>query len=131
MNRVKNVLSMYRHANHARNATSNVKWRVLMVLLLVASILVIREYVTNKYAAEMPNPAYLSVIVADKVVYWLVVGVMIGIMFAWLMNEGEMLISLWKFASRLERETVSGIERAAGIGKPARKAPARRRKKRR
>ncbi len=129
MNRVKNLLAYYKHANVNRRNLTSLKWRVLVVLLLIVVMVVVREHLTGKYLAEFSaNP--LAYLVLDKVYYWFVAGVIIGIGFSWLLYEGEFVIALYKLVARIESQAFKGLIAAKAAGKLAGKPPARRKKKR-
>jgi len=127
LKKLKKFAGYYGAANRSRAQHSSGKWRILVVLLLISTILVVKDYLTDKYIAEFAeNP--IAYLVLDKVLYWFVSGIMIGIAFSWLMFEGEFMIAVWRIGKQLEGNAIRGLEKAAGV-KSAKRATARRRKR--
>ncbi|OIO26153.1 hypothetical protein AUJ14_02500 [Candidatus Micrarchaeota archaeon CG1_02_55_22] len=127
LKKLKKFAGYYGEANRARTQHSSGKWRILVVLLLISTILVVKDYLSDKYIAEFAeNP--IAYLVLDKVLYWFVSGIMVGIAFSWLMFEGEFMIAVWRIGKQLEGNAIRGLEKAAGV-KSARRAPARRKKR--
>lgn len=114
MPKLARFVEAWRHENRMRAPWFNAKWRLLVVLLLVSSVLFIRDYLEGKYIAEFaatPVPVYL---VLDKVMYWLLVGVVLGGAAVSLMFEGEFAIGLWKSMVHFEKQVGREFGRALG-----------------
>lgn len=118
------LFSYYSEAGRHRAKWQSGVWRVFVVLLLVAGMFLVKEYLENKYLAEFSQDP-LSFLVLDKVMYWFSVGVILGAFAMAVMFEGEFVIGLWRNAVRLEAEAMAELE---GRSAAARKAvPASRR----
>lgn len=120
MAKLKNFLGLYRHANQHRRTLTSLKWRAFAVLLLISFMLVIKEYLTQKYLAEFAeNP--LAYLILDKVYYWFIAGTIIGIAFSWLLYEGEFVIGVWKLTKSIEHNAMKGMAKIVGARKTKKK----------
>ena len=123
--KLKNVFAHYKHANMYRRNFTSLKWRAFIALLLVAVMMLVRDYLSAKYLAEFSqNP--LMYLVLDKVYYWFIAGTMLGIAFSWLLYEGEFAIAIWKLARSIENNAFKGLVAKA---KTATAAKARKKKR--
>ena len=94
--RLVKFVEAWRHAERGKKQWVNSRWRLLVILATMVGVVLVREYLENKYLAEFaltPVPVYL---VLDKVVYWFLVGIVFGAAASWLMHEGELAIAIWK-----------------------------------
>lgn len=119
------VLRDYYVSAHKRRMNYfNLKWRLFVILLAVASILVVNDYVHDKYALAVVynvdpqggglNPAGYTL--AGKMFDWFMTGVLFGIVALGVLNEGEYVIALRKIAAELERGAEKTVEKTVGLG---------------
>ncbi len=134
--RIGNFLKSYKQTHFSRSFWVSPKWRLFIVLAVMATMLLTKDYLENKYLAEFDqNP--LAYAVLDKSIYWFGVGIVVGAAAIFLMFEGEFAIGVWRHARRVEEEAVGEISGGAmqrAVAKEARqkragRAVARKRRK--
>ena len=121
MPKLAHFVDAWKVAGNARKHWFNAKWRLLVVLLLIASALLVRDYLEDKYVAEFAATTVPVYLVLDKVFYWFLVGVVFGGAAAALMFEGEFAIGIWKSLKHFEKQAAREIGRKFGAGKKKRR----------
>lgn len=115
MPKLAHFMETYRHVDKGKREWVNSRWRLFVILLTIVGVLLIREYLETKYLLEFALTAVPVYLVLDKVMYWLLVGVVIGAAAAWLMHEGELAIAIWKALRKFEKNAEKGAEKAVGM----------------
>ncbi len=101
MQRFHNFLKAYKQTHFHRSFLVSPKWRLFVVLLVLATMLVVQEYLENKYLTEFEQSP-LAYAVLDKALYWFAVGIVVGAAAIFLMFEGEFAIGVWKRMRSIE-----------------------------
>ncbi len=128
MPKLTHFMEAWRHADKKKRDWINPKWRLLVILATMAGVLLVREYLENKYLAEFSLTPFPVYIVLDKVLYWFLTGIVVGAAAAWLMHEGELAIGLWKALRGFEKKAEHEVARGLGMAKSRKNAAKRKRK---
>ncbi len=123
--RIHHFLAAYKQTHFNRAFWVNPKWRLFVVLAVMASMFLVQDYLTGKYLAEFKDSplAYLAL---DKAMYWFGVGIVVGAAAMFLMFEGEFAIGVWNQLKRAEQAAVHAF---ASLPKTARKTARKKRKR--
>jgi hypothetical protein len=122
--RIHHFLAAYKQTHFNRAFWVSPKWRLFVVLLVIATMFLVQDYLTGKYLAEFKESP-LAFEALDKVMYWFGVGIVVGAAALFLMFEGEFAIGMWNHLRRAEQ---AALKEFAGL--PAGKRKVRRKKKR-
>jgi len=117
------VADLYSQVQEKRARQFNWQWRLFVVLVAVAAMLVVNDYLTGKYSQVFQSDSLGVFVLSDKLFYWFATGFLCGVLALTMMNEGEVFSALWRVARDFERQA----EETVGV-RPAKRRVAKRRK---
>lgn len=121
--RIHHFLAAYKQTHFNRAFWVSPKWRLFVVLGVMASMFLVQDYLQQKYLAEFAESP-IAYIALDKVMYWFGVGIVVGAAAMFLMFEGEFAIGIWNQLRRAEHAAIREFR-----ARPVKKKAARKRRR--
>ncbi|MBI2445609.1 hypothetical protein HYV43_04440 [Candidatus Micrarchaeota archaeon] len=111
--RLKKYTSFYKIAHNQRVKLYHLKWRLFMMLLVAATMILIYEYLQGRY----PYGVYDAIkgtkfLLADRVFEWFSIGVIFGVVALSVLYEGEFILSVRRLVKHFEQQTLSILHQA-------------------
>ncbi len=111
--RLKKYTSFYKIAHNQRVQLYHLKWRIFMMLLTAAAMILIYEYLQGRY----PYGVYDAIkgtkfLLADRVFEWFAIGVIFGVVTLAALYEGEFILSVRRLVKHFEQQTLSLLHQA-------------------
>lgn len=129
--KVKRFFEYYNLASKSRSSWFNIKWRIFVVLLVAAFMLIIKDYLQARYMFYVVlDPAtkvvatFQSGVAYAMMFYWFFVGIITGAFAAWLLFEGEYALGIYHTAVKMEHEIIGQIRRDTQYSPKRSKKPA-------
>ncbi len=114
-----NLLNFYKFANKQRDEFYNVKWRLVVALIIVAVMWFVNFHLQSSYpliSANLITSASSGTVVqaSERMFNWFVTGFLIGFLAFAIMFEGEFLIASMKLTKLLHLREPSSRSKNKG-----------------
>jgi len=113
MQRLRKYTSFYKIAHNQRVKLYHLKWRLFMMLLVAAAMILIYEYLQGRY----PYGVYDAIketkfLLSERIFEWFAIGVIFGVVALAVMYEGEFILSIRRLVKHFEQQTLSILHQA-------------------
>ncbi len=106
----KNFFNFYSLVHHKRKLWFSWKWRVFCVLLAIAIILIVQEYLELRYLLPATDLLGKTFLLSERLFYWFMTGTLFGIITLAVIYEGEFILGLRRVVKHMERQGVGTSE---------------------
>ena len=116
----KNLFNFYSFIHHKRKLWFSWKWRLFCVLLAIAIILIVQEYLESRYLIPTNDLLGKTFLLSDRLFYWFMTGTLFGIITLAVLYEGEFILGLRRVVKHMEKQSAGESEQLA-VKRTARK----------
>lgn len=103
--RLKKYASFYKIAHHQRVRLFNLKWRVLVILVVALAMVLIYEYLQWRYPVTFFDELRQKpVILSDRIFEWFGIGVAFGVIALAGLYEGEFMLGVRRLTKDFEHQ---------------------------
>ncbi|MBI4361080.1 hypothetical protein HY572_04900 [Candidatus Micrarchaeota archaeon] len=108
LKRLKKYASFYKIAHHQRVQLFNLKWRLLVILVVAAAMFLVYEYLQWRYPVTFFDELRgKPVILSDRIFEWFGIGVAFGVIALAGLYEGEFMLGVRRLAKHFEQQAAA------------------------